>query len=93
MDNSNIGAGHPPEQTTLVPPQGGNLELHRSPKRPFTPGIQPGDIKLDNMPIVQEIQSMHPDFEKLNEYEQTNLRISLAQAGLPETGAVLNTIA
>lgn len=93
MDKSNITTAPPPEIMGVNTPQSGLFDSHQLKKLPYTPGIQPGDIKLDNIQAVQDIQSHHPDFANLNEYEQSNLRISLAQAGLPETGAILNTLA
>ena len=93
MDNSNITSTQPPEPIAPVTPPGGNIEHRKPPVQPFTPGMQPGDMKLENVQVVEEIQSMHSGFAELNEYEQTNLKFSLANAGLPETGAILNTIA
>ena len=90
MDNSNVTTPHLPEPIAPIPPPGGNLENRQPPLRSSRQTDQPGIIKTENLQVAQEIQSMHADFTNLNEYEQTNLNFSLANAGLPKTGAIFN---
>ena len=93
MDNSNISSFQKIEPLAPKPPPGGNLENRLPPAGPNKPQILAEEIMTENLRVVQNIQKTHPDFANLNEYEQTNLSFSLAKAGLPETGAILNTIA
>ncbi len=92
MDNSNVATAHHPESIVPITPPGGNVEHRQSLVEPSMRPVRPGEINSKNLQEVQKIQSVHSNFENLNEYEQTNLKFSLANAGLPETGAIFNTV-
>ena len=93
MDNGNVATTHPPEPIAPITPPGGNLENRQPPARSANHSTRSGEINAEKLRVIQEIQSIHSAFGKLNEYEQTNLKFSLANAGLPETGAILNATA